>query len=237
VTAGVTTGYKPVAMVVLPGGSGICTGTIVGYHAVLTAAHCAKTNGTYSVITSFGTFSTTFHPSFGAGVVDDPNDIAILSWKSSAGVADDTMKNAMIAAGINPYAIGNSVHSGDTLRLVGYGCTNLTTRVGAGVKRTGTNVVSNVSEYIEFLTPQSSVAGFVTGILGSDNRAGSCFGDSGGPALATAGSSYEVIGVTHAGGTWGSDIISEYIDMSRSDNRSWVASVATTYSLTIPGIN
>ncbi|WP_396133675.1 trypsin-like serine protease, partial [Chamaesiphon sp. OTE_75_metabat_556] len=48
-----------------------------------------------------------------------------------------------------------------------------------------------------------------------DLRAGSCFGDSGGPALQANGDSQNVVGVTHAGGTMGSNIVSEYSDLTR----------------------
>src|SRR3989338_8573424 len=84
--ASITTGYSPVAMVVLPNGAGICTGTFISTKAVLTAAHCAKENGRYSVVSSFGTFSTYTHPYMGPGVVDDPNDIAVLVFDTD--VAD-----------------------------------------------------------------------------------------------------------------------------------------------------
>lgn len=215
-----TTDYPAVGMVVLPGGSGICTGTFISDRAVLTAAHCAKADGRYSFVTSFGTFSTYTHLTMGPGVVDDPNDIAILIF--DAGTARGNFVN-----------MGDSVASGDTLRLVGFGCNNLDTRAGAGTKRTGTNVVAELNDYINFITPASTVAG----ILGSSNRAGSCFGDSGGPALATVNGALEVVGVTHAGGTQGSSIISEYVNVAtRNDNRAWLNTQNTTYSLGIVGL-
>jgi hypothetical protein len=221
--------------VFLPAGQGICSGTFIGKRAVLTAAHCAKYAGTYSIRVgrmagdgsmSYSSYTTSTHPYFGAGVVDDPNDIAVLVFGSD--VADDS----------EIYPLGDSVASGDTLRLVGFGCTNLDTRLGAGTKRTGTNVVASMDDYINFLTPSSSVNAItMRGILGASNRAGSCFGDSGGPALKQVGDSYVVVGVTHAGGSLGSDIISEYVNVAnRSDNRNFLSSVQTNYGIDIVGL-
>src|SRR5687767_10661950 len=71
-----TTGYSPVVMVVLPGGSGLCTGTFISKKAVLTASHCVSSSGRYSVVSSFGTFYTYTAERLGPGIVEDPSDIA-----------------------------------------------------------------------------------------------------------------------------------------------------------------
>lgn len=218
----VTSGYEPVVMVVLPGGSGICSGTFISTRAVLTAAHCTQNAGTYTVTGSLGTFSTSTRVNYGgAADVNDTHDISVLIFSTD------------VVSASQVYGIESSVSSGDTLRLVGYGCSNLSRRTGAGVKRTGTNVVYSLGSYIEFLTPVTNGVG----ILGADNRAGSCFGDSGGPALDESSGSPKVAGVTHAGGYYGSDILSQYIDLTKSEHRNFLATVATNYSLTISGIN
>jgi len=217
-----TTGYSPVVMVVLPGSSGICTGTFVSEKAVLTAAHCTLTSGRYQVVSSFGTFSTYTVENLGPGVVNDPNDVSFLIF--STNVASRALGQV--------YDILDSSSVGDTVHLVGFGCNNLNTRRGAGTKRAGTNRIGAINDYMEFYTSASDQG--IRGILGSDNQAGSCFGDSGGPALKEVNGQYYVVGVTHAGGTLGGTIISQYVDVSnRSDNRNFIANVNTAYNLNI----
>lgn len=218
--------YPAVVMVVAPGGAGICTGTFISEKAVLTAAHCVLDSGNYTIQTSFGTFQSSTVRRLGAGVVDDPNDIALIIL--STAVASRAKKQV--------YDLSNDVREGDTLRLIGYGCNDIERRRGAGVKRTGTNVVADLNDYVEFLTPIDSANG-ARGIIGRSNRAGSCFGDSGGPAVREANGVQTVSAVTHAGGQSGSNQVSQYVNVaSDSDNRSFLRSVSADLNLDIRGI-
>lgn len=241
ITAQPTSQFAAVVMVILPGGTGLCSGTFISPNAVLTAAHCSLTSGEYQVIASFGTFTTSNVVHFGPGQVDDPNDIALLIFS----------QNVASASQGQVYNIGTSVSVGNTLRLVGFGCDDVSSRDGAGVKRTGTNVVESIDDYLEFQTPLDSTNSGSTGttqaleipggagkgrIIGPDNLAGSCFGDSGGPAINEAGGTELIVGVTHAGGANGSVENSEYVDLTRSDNQGWLTQMNSQYSLGIQGL-
>jgi hypothetical protein len=216
-----TTDFPGVGMVVLPDGAGICTGSFVSDRAVLTAAHCLLKSGRYSFVTSAGTFYTSSKLVMGSGAIDDSNDIGILIFDPGTASTEQI------------YNFGNQVANGDTIRLVGLGCNDLDTRRGAGVKRTGTNAVAFVDDYINFLTPRN----YSRGILGPSNRAGSCFGDSGGPAFAEVDGELKIVGVTHAGGVMGQDLISEYINVAnRSDNRNWLRDRNNQYNLGMQGL-
>jgi len=218
-----TTQFPGVVMVATPNG-GLCTGTIISPKAVLTAAHCALKSGRYSVYGSFGSTVSTYQKvTYGPGEIEDPRDIAILIFPAGTFQSQYVMK------------IADSIRSGDVATLVGYGCNNIDTQRGAGLKRAGTNQVADLNSYVEFYTPVTS-SNSTRGIIGPDNRAGSCPGDSGGPALKQVNGEYQVAAVTHAGGVLGSTIISQYIDVSnRSDNRGFIAEVNRNESLGIEG--
>lgn len=213
-----TTSYPSVVEVVLPRGVGMCSGTFISPRAVLTAAHCALNAGTYTLFSSFGTFTATQRATFGPGILNDPNDISILILDHNA--ADPAQGQVA--------ALGQSPQVGQEIRIVGFGCDDLDTKTGAGVKRTGTNQILDISDYLELdTTPTASLIASHNNakILGPENQAGSCFGDSGGPMFQTQGNSLKVVGVTHAGG-WDSDLIrSQYINLNRSDNLGFLQEI------------
>ena len=220
--------YPAAVMVVLPEGRGICTGTFISPRTVLTAAHCTNRNGRYTVISSFGTFSSYDRINLGPGVLDDPEDISVIIFST------DVAQRARGQVAV----VGSEAHAGDKIRIIGFGCNNLDTRRGAGIKRTGTNHVASVGQYIQLDTPFSASTRRVANvdakpILGPKDQAGSCFGDSGGPMLISDDVENELVGVTHAGGDNGSYIISQYINVGAANIQAFLHDVDDGYSLGI----
>lgn len=222
--AQITTDYPAVVMVAMPGGMGMCTGTFISPRTVLTAAHCTQQTGSYRVYTSFGAFDTNTVRRLGPGTTDDPSDLSILIFNQD--IADPSLAHV--------FALGIAPRAGDLIRIVGYGCSNLITKLGAGLKRTGTNRLFQVSDYLELLsTPIEKIAATRSGkyILGAENQAGSCFGDSGGPMLQLQNDSWKVVGVTHAGGWSGSLIRSLYVNLGRNENQAFIRDVDSEFDL------
>lgn len=206
----VTSDYPAVVMVVMPGGLGICTGTFISPTTVATAAHCTQDTGDYTIVSSFGTFETNVRRNFGPGVVDDPEDLSLLVLASAVASAQ---RGQVIAVGRQP-------RLADKVRLVGFGCNDFEKRRGTGVKRTGTNQIQRIGDYIELFSPklhERTLSGS-KGLIGSDNRTGTCFGDSGGPLLHWNDDQWGVAAISHAGGTHGDGYISGFVDLNRPSN-------------------
>lgn len=217
-----TTDYPGVVKVVAQDGS-LCTGSVIGRRAVLTAAHCIETEGAYRVTVASTMFSTETRRILGSPEVDSSTDIGILIFDTDIATDDQII------------SLGNAVSNGETLRLVGYGCTDIDTRAGAGTKRAGVNIVSDINEHIEFVTPRISRA--ARSLYGADNRTGSCFGDSGGPALETNSEGKLVqVGVAHTLALGESEAISKYTDLTRSDNRTFLSQINQELELGILGL-
>jgi secreted trypsin-like serine protease len=221
--SGITNEYPGVVMVLAPNGSGLCTGAIVSPQAVLTATHCVLSSGEYTVRSNRGDFKTTHVVRHGNGSVDDTNDISLLLFPE-----------AITTLGSEIYSFSDSASVGDAVAVVGFGCSSVESRKGAGVKRAGTNVIAEKNDYLNLLTPKVSAG---RRVIGDANQAGTCFGDSGGPLLKITGSSLEVVGVTHAGGTYDEYYVSEFTNVAdNASNRRFLSQVNREYGLGIAGI-
>src|SRR5262249_31264894 len=122
-----TADYPAVVMVVMPGGEGLCTGTFISPNTVLTAAHCTQIDGSYLIVSNFGSFRAEQRRNFGPGKLDDPEDLALLILSENKA---DARKGQVIPIGSQPTLA-------ERVRLVGYGCNDFELRRGTGVKRTG----------------------------------------------------------------------------------------------------
>lgn len=192
------------AVVALLDGAGalVCSGVLIRPHVVLTAAHCvSRVAGEPSVVFVQGDVSeaqTAYpvamwerHPDYFAPLFD--NDLALL------------------ALGTPPPAVPASLASqspdswvGASLRVVGYGCTDLDTEQGAGLRRVKTDAVQLLTDTGKLRHGEST-----------------CRGDSGGPLLTMEG---QVVAISSSGGNDGQEFalaipVGAHIDwlMARSE--------------------
>lgn len=184
-----------------------CTGTFITPTAVLTAAHCLEGGGPYNVRSHAVNASASRGYTLPKNKNYGTDDLGILTFDTPV------VSNELVIP------IGNEPAIGDTVTLIGYGCNDIHSRVGGGIKRMGTNVLSSIADYLEVTTPLSRE------IFGPKNRVGSCFGDSGSPLLKNVNGSYTVIGVDHGARSDSSEQISIFVNIFKEDNWKFIQAV------------
>lgn len=200
--------FAAVVKVLSPSGTSYCSGTFVTGHTVLTAAHCTLENGTYTVVAAFGTFTTAKKNALGNGTVYDASDIALLTFDEDVAAPDQVI------------AVGNEVHQNEELYLVGFGCDNFYDHTGGETKREGRNRVSQITSFLEFITPTPLAA---HSIISQDGQSATCFGDSGGAGIKrNTDGTYALVGVIHSGGVRTDGLSSQLVDLTRQENQAFI---------------
>lgn len=211
-----TNGFSGV--VLIQSGGDICTGVFMSPTTVITAAHCLKRTSQVIVEAGSQRMSGTVVAQVGDGSSEDTFDMAFIRVQNAP-------QNQEY------YSIGKRISAGDTVYMVGYGCNENIRNTGGGVKRSGTNMVYKISDYIEVLSPVSAPKSHRS-LLGPSNRAGSCFGDSGGPMFVYENGQYVLVGIDHAVvAEDATNQVSVYIDFTRNRVRNYLDQYNQQYSL------
>ena len=143
----------------VPGQSGgsLCTGEVISPHVVLTAAHCtggedpSVTNAVWRVYLGpdFSKATTADMLAVKEAHYDPKFDINNLPGGSDVGVAilQNALPSTIVPLPLNRAAMAGTL-DGQPIRFVGYGLDNATAQTGAGVKRTTTTTLSDVTELL-----------------------------------------------------------------------------------------
>jgi secreted trypsin-like serine protease len=165
----------------------ICTGTLISNTAVLTAGHCIISptlsvrfgiNGDETSAPTIAVSRSIVHPLFNMGPTPrNFYDVAVLILEQPA------------PAGYTPAALlkdPNVVQNKVVLTVAGFGRSNPNLPSDGSLNKANLSVVDSQFTPVEFLLSQTA-------------GAGSCFGDSGGPAYATVNGVLYVAGVVNRG--------------------------------------
>ncbi len=203
------------ASVMVTSGGGSCTGTIVGKHAMIIAAHCVDHGATATFNVAGKKYSSVCSQAslYRRGI---DHDLALC--QTSEEMTGVEYENINVKAGL--------VQPGAKVLLSGYGCRDVGGRGGAdGKYRIGeTTVMSlpNVPYDFDFVT---------------ENGGALCFGDSGGPAFysATGDDSDRVVVSVNSKGNIRN--VSYITDLSTQESNDFIKLWTEHYDVEICGYN
>jgi hypothetical protein len=190
-----------------------CSGSLIASRTFLTAGHCLPTiDGTDTVTFDVGGASLPFdvsdhvrHPKFsGEG---KPFDVALFVLKAAPNIAPQPFVRRPLAAMV----------PGADLLHVGYGATEDTLLVGAGVKRQELSPITRLDS--DF-------------VYSGDAVHNTCNGDSGGPGLLAALPGGAEVMVSLVSG--GPDCTSEGWDVRVDEVSDWIVATAQTWESALP---
>ena len=169
----------------------LCSGALIGYDLVLTAAHCLTEQATYRVIgvdrgfrqRSIKAVAAAVHPDFVPGTTPRTQpgvDLAILKLERTLGTDFRPL---------DPTRTGR-VGSGANVVLAGFGV------IAEGQKQTARTLRQTSLVALGPMQVMNRVLVVADGErLAETTGAGACRGDSGGPILAEAGGGYQLLGI------------------------------------------
>ncbi len=148
--------------------TGLCTATIVGPQAIITASHCATNGDTVTFDHKGKTYTAKITQS--DLYEDDDHDVAM-------GLVSKVIPDA------EPTSVAGKAKIGKNVVMAGFGCTQAVTGEGGndGTLRTGPSLIRHFDHYEMVLKMEDGVAG--------------CFGDSGGPVFMESAQGRTIIGV------------------------------------------